>query len=162
GRVLALDAGRPERDRDRGRRVRRGVHDRDPALARPAREARRRAARPDRDGRGRRAPARRGRAGRGARAAPAAGARALPGAGGVARAEGRARPPGLRARGAARRAPRRAMSAEAPGGPDLSVVVVNFQCAGYTLGLLDTLFQDRFEVEGRPGRLEVTIVDNAS
>jgi GT2 family glycosyltransferase len=46
--------------------------------------------------------------------------------------------------------------------PDLSAVVVNFQSADYTLGLVDTLRQDRFEIDGRPGRLEITIVDNAS
>jgi GT2 family glycosyltransferase len=50
----------------------------------------------------------------------------------------------------------------AAGTPDLSVVVVNFQSAPYTLGLVDTVLADRFEVDGRPGRVEITIVDNAS
>jgi GT2 family glycosyltransferase len=46
--------------------------------------------------------------------------------------------------------------------PDLSVVVVNFQSAAYALGLVDTVLRDRFEIDGRPGRVEITIVDNAS
>jgi GT2 family glycosyltransferase len=49
-----------------------------------------------------------------------------------------------------------------PGAPDVSAVVVNFQSAEYTLGLVDSLLRDRFEVDGRPGRVEITIVDNAS
>jgi GT2 family glycosyltransferase len=52
------------------------------------------------------------------------------------------------------------VASEAP--PDLSAVVVNFQSADYTLGLIDTLRGDRFEIDGRPGRLEITVVDNAS
>jgi GT2 family glycosyltransferase len=54
------------------------------------------------------------------------------------------------------------MTARAAEAPDLSVVVVNFQSAAYTLGLVDTVLQDRFEVDGRPGVVEITIVDNAS
>jgi GT2 family glycosyltransferase len=46
--------------------------------------------------------------------------------------------------------------------PDVSAVVVNFQSAEYTLGVIDTLRRDRFQIDGRPGRLEITIVDNAS
>ena len=54
------------------------------------------------------------------------------------------------------------MTGSAGPAPDLSVVVVNYQCANYTLGLIDTLRRDPFEVDGRAGRLEITVVDNAS
>jgi GT2 family glycosyltransferase len=52
--------------------------------------------------------------------------------------------------------------AAAKDAPDLSVVIVNYQSASYALGLIDSLRLDRFEVDGRPGRLEITVVDNAS
>lgn len=45
---------------------------------------------------------------------------------------------------------------------DLSVVIVNYNSAGYIARLLETLREDGFTVDGRPGRFEVVIVDNAS
>jgi len=45
---------------------------------------------------------------------------------------------------------------------DLSVGVVNYQSAALCEGLVSTLLADRFDVDGRPGVVETTIVDNAS
>ena len=45
---------------------------------------------------------------------------------------------------------------------DLSVVVVNYRSAEYVLGLVDTVLNDAFTVDGRRGTVDITIVDNAS
>jgi GT2 family glycosyltransferase len=45
---------------------------------------------------------------------------------------------------------------------DLSVAVVNFQSAALCAGLVDSVLSDRFALDGREARVEVTIVDNAS
>jgi GT2 family glycosyltransferase len=47
-------------------------------------------------------------------------------------------------------------------GPDLSVVAVNYNSAGYVRDLVASLRADPFMVDGRPGSVEVIIVDNAS
>lgn len=46
--------------------------------------------------------------------------------------------------------------------PDLSVVVVNYNTAAFLEEFLRSLFRDSFRVDGREGRAEVVIVDNAS
>ncbi|HMS17032.1 MAG TPA: glycosyltransferase family 2 protein [Planctomycetota bacterium] len=45
---------------------------------------------------------------------------------------------------------------------DLSVVVVNYNSAGFVEAFLHSLWNDPFTVDGRPGTVEVVIVDNAS
>lgn len=46
--------------------------------------------------------------------------------------------------------------------PDVSVAIVNFNSASMLEGLLGSLREDAFTVEGRAGRLEILVVDNAS
>ncbi len=46
--------------------------------------------------------------------------------------------------------------------PDVSAVIVNFQSAHFTLGAVESLLAERFMVDGRPGTIEVVVVDNAS
>ncbi len=45
---------------------------------------------------------------------------------------------------------------------DLSVVVVSFNSAALVDRLIPTLIADSFHVEGRPGSLEIIVIDNAS
>jgi hypothetical protein len=56
---------------------------------------------------------------------------------------------------------RRAAGSDA-GPPDLSAVVVNFNSADYAVGCVRSLLESGFTVEGRPGVLEITVIDNAS
>jgi glycosyltransferase involved in cell wall biosynthesis len=46
--------------------------------------------------------------------------------------------------------------------PDVSVAIVNYNSAAMLEGLLGSLREDTFSVEGREGRLEILVVDNAS
>jgi len=51
---------------------------------------------------------------------------------------------------------------ESAAAPDLSVVVVNYNSAIYVEKLITSLAADSFHVDGRPGSMEIVIVDNAS
>lgn len=46
--------------------------------------------------------------------------------------------------------------------PDVSAVIVNFNSADFALGSARSLLESAFTVEGRRGRIEIVIVDNAS
>jgi len=46
--------------------------------------------------------------------------------------------------------------------PDVSIAVVNFNSSHFLGGLLESILNDPFTVDGRPGEVEVIIVDNAS
>ena len=46
--------------------------------------------------------------------------------------------------------------------PDVSALVVNYNSADYCLQCVDSLLAQTFEVDGRPGRLEVIVLDNDS
>ena len=46
--------------------------------------------------------------------------------------------------------------------PDLSICVVNFNSSHYLGDLLGSLLGDPFTIDGRPGEVEVIVVDNAS
>ena len=45
---------------------------------------------------------------------------------------------------------------------DLSVVIVNYNSSAFLVDLIDSLLADAFTVEGRPGTVEVIVLDNAS
>lgn len=46
--------------------------------------------------------------------------------------------------------------------PDLSALVVNYNSADYCIQCVDSLLAQAFEVDGRPGRIEVIVLDNDS
>ncbi len=46
--------------------------------------------------------------------------------------------------------------------PDVSALVVNYNSAAYCLQCVESLLAQRFTVDGRPGRLEVIVLDNDS